>query len=67
MFIPNLDLDFYPSRIQGSKRHRITDPDPEHWIYPTYIFLRDNFADSKIHFIILGLHEGLLSSRIRSL
>jgi hypothetical protein len=23
-------LTFYPSRIQGSKRHRI--PDPEHWM-----------------------------------
>jgi hypothetical protein len=22
---------FYPSRIQGSKRPRIPDPDPEHW------------------------------------
>jgi hypothetical protein len=24
---------FYPSRIQGLKRHRITDPDPQHWLY----------------------------------
>ncbi len=24
-------LTFYPSRIQGSKRHRIPDPDPQHW------------------------------------
>jgi hypothetical protein len=24
-------LNFYPSRIQGSKRHRIPDPDPQHW------------------------------------
>ncbi len=23
-------LTFYPSRIQGSKRHRIPDPDPQH-------------------------------------
>jgi hypothetical protein len=30
MFIPDLDLDFDPSRIQGSKRHRILDPDPQH-------------------------------------
>ncbi len=22
---------FYPSRIPGSKRHRIPDPDPQHW------------------------------------
>jgi hypothetical protein len=26
MFISDLDLDFYPSRIQGSKKHRISDP-----------------------------------------
>ncbi len=25
-------LTFYPSRIQGSKRHRIPDPDPQHWL-----------------------------------
>ncbi len=27
-------LTFYPpgSRIQGSKRHRIPDPDPQHWV-----------------------------------
>jgi hypothetical protein len=25
-------LIFYPSRIQGSKRHRISDPDPQHCI-----------------------------------
>ncbi len=24
-------LIFYPSRIQGSKRHRIPDLDPQHW------------------------------------
>jgi hypothetical protein len=22
---------FYPSRIKGSKRHRLPDPDPQHW------------------------------------
>jgi hypothetical protein len=34
--IPDLDPDFYPSgsRIQGSKRHRI--PDPEHWFMQSY-------------------------------
>jgi hypothetical protein len=26
-------LTFYPSRIQGSKRHLIPDPDPQHCIY----------------------------------
>ncbi len=25
-------LIFYPYRIQGSKRHRIPDPDPQHWL-----------------------------------
>jgi hypothetical protein len=25
-------LTFYPSRIQGSKRHRIPDPDPQHCV-----------------------------------
>ncbi len=24
-------LIFYPSQIQGSRRHRIPDPDPQHW------------------------------------
>ncbi len=28
LFIPDPDPDFYPSRIQGSKRHRI--PVPQH-------------------------------------
>jgi hypothetical protein len=28
MFIP--DPDFFPSRIQGSKKHRTPDPDPQH-------------------------------------
>ncbi len=23
-------LTFYPSRIQGSKRHKVLDPDPQH-------------------------------------
>jgi hypothetical protein len=32
LFIPDPDPDFLPSRIQGSKRHRIPDPDPQHWI-----------------------------------
>jgi hypothetical protein len=32
LFIPDPDPDFspIPSRIQGSKRHRIPDPDPQH-------------------------------------
>jgi hypothetical protein len=38
-------LIFYPSRIQGSKRHRMPDPDPQHWEY-VYLFSEictDNF------------------------
>jgi hypothetical protein len=37
MFIPDPDLDFFSpipdsgSRIQGSKRHWIPDPDPLNW------------------------------------
>jgi hypothetical protein len=31
-------LTFYPSRIQRSKRHRIPDPDPQHWFFsPSHI------------------------------
>ena len=31
LFIPDPDPDFfYPSRIPGSKGHRIPDPDPQH-------------------------------------
>ncbi len=35
MFILDPDLDFYPSRIQGSKMHWIADPDPQHWLLPS--------------------------------
>jgi hypothetical protein len=46
-------LIFYPSRIQGSKRHRIPDPDPQHWLklgtnrffIPVLLF-RNNFVPS---------------------
>jgi hypothetical protein len=32
--IPDRDLDFlYLSRIPGSIMHRISDPDPQHWIW----------------------------------
>ncbi len=34
MFIPV--PDFPPSRIQWSKKHRIPDPDPQHWMKLTY-------------------------------
>ncbi len=28
------------SRIQGSKRHRIPDPDPQHWLRSSILFMR---------------------------
>jgi hypothetical protein len=49
------------SRIQGSKRHRIPDPDPQHWYdqhteltntYPvpgTYYFIKVIFDNFKFH------------------
>ncbi len=36
MFIPDPGSWFFThpgSQIQGSKRHRITDPDPQHWLW----------------------------------
>jgi len=32
LFTPDTDPDFYPSRIQGSKRHRIPVPDSQHCV-----------------------------------
>jgi hypothetical protein len=32
LVIPDPDADFLPSRIPGSKRHPIPDPDPQHCI-----------------------------------
>jgi hypothetical protein len=40
LFIPDPYPDFYPSRIQGSKRHRI--PDPQHLIVG-YFSLKKSF------------------------
>ncbi len=37
---PDPDADFLPSRIQGSKRHPIPDPDPQHlFLYDMYLTL----------------------------
>jgi hypothetical protein len=34
---PDAELSTHPgSRIQGSKRHRIPDPDPQHWLDPNW-------------------------------
>jgi hypothetical protein len=44
--IPDPDDDFLPSwcpdpgsRIQGSKRHPISDPDPQHWLQRDVVYL----------------------------
>jgi hypothetical protein len=37
MFIPDPDLDFYPSRIQGSKRHRIRNTEAEQSIKQIFV------------------------------
>jgi hypothetical protein len=37
MFIP--DPDFVPSRIQRSKKHRIPDPETQHWLSVSNLFL----------------------------
>ncbi len=39
MFIPDPDADFLPSRIPGSKRHPISDPEPQHCIIQRYGFV----------------------------
>ncbi len=40
LFIPDPDADFLTSRIQGSKRHPIPDPDPQHW-FPSNVLCPD--------------------------
>ncbi len=45
LFIPNPDTDFFTlpgSRIQGSKRHRIPDPDPQQSFFGYPRFLQEN-------------------------
>jgi hypothetical protein len=38
-FIPDPDPTIAPSRIRGVKKHRIPDPDPQHWIPVTFFKL----------------------------
>ncbi len=45
MFIPDPEADFLPSRAQGSKRHPIPDPDPQHWC-PDRLWLEEEPAMS---------------------
>jgi hypothetical protein len=53
MFIPDPDPDFFPSRIKdpGVKKHRIPDPDPQHWVQNTEMPLAGarycNFKDAQ--------------------
>ncbi len=44
------------SRVQGSKRHRIPDPDPQHWFFSH----RTNIGDSILHAGIGGPAGGVL-------
>ncbi len=46
---PDPDADFLPipgpgSRIQGSKRHRIPDPDPQHWFECPFVYPSSGFS-----------------------
>jgi hypothetical protein len=49
-------LTFYPSRIQGSKRHRISDPDPQHCCLLIYTFNSVRQKSNKFsNFLILQI------------
>jgi hypothetical protein len=51
MLIPDLDFFSIPemgSRIQGSKMHRIPDPDPQHWIRNTVFPVQDLGVDTQV-------------------
>jgi hypothetical protein len=69
--IPDPDADFYPSRIpdpggqkgtgsriQGSKRHQIPDPDPQHWLI--------GVADPDVILDLVFFHHGSRISNPRS-
>jgi hypothetical protein len=43
--IRDLEKTYSGSRIQGSKRHRIPDPDPQHWSQIPLTFLIPNGPD----------------------
>ncbi len=52
-----LDPDFLPVRIQGSKRHRIPDPDPQHWIKS---YLRSDFLFQWFSIVLGKVLESVL-------
>jgi hypothetical protein len=69
MFIPDPDLDFYPSRIpdKRTKRHRILDPEPQHWDLGAWIRILNNgtYIDAMVPDTVDGPASHLLVIRIR--
>jgi hypothetical protein len=52
--IPVPDFFSYPgSRIQGSKKHRIPDPDPQHW--KKYMYMVGTGTDLFVEFNKIGV------------
>ncbi len=53
-------LTSYPSRIQGLKRHRIPDPDPQHWLVCTLhiCFLSSHLFWHMLYILIEPLYLG---------
>jgi hypothetical protein len=39
MFYPESESENFTSRIQGVKKHRILDPDPQHWSFYRCLFI----------------------------
>ncbi len=50
------------SRIQGSKRHRIPDPDPQHWIKHSFLLMLPKVICANIHDgkIVTGCQYGTM-------
>ncbi len=48
----------YPSRIQGSTRHRILDPDPQHWpaLFCKAVYFSSNFANGLTAGLRIRIH-----------
>jgi hypothetical protein len=44
------------SRIQGSKRHRIPDPDPQHWVWKKKFFGHQEKTEKLMIFKLLMMH-----------
>jgi hypothetical protein len=56
-------LTFYPSRIQGSKRHRIPDPDPQHCFSCFYNMLFCCAENTKTAVLVRGVKCSSLIQR----